>query len=223
MFSACIEQPLCDETSLSEPPPLPRRRYIDLPPSPGSAPSPPLAPTQHPVSSQPTTAVELHAALRSPDHTSTGAEQILRWDMRQPPSTVLLYVQPNLTSIQEILSAPATFPQLREITIICATLPWPVKVTSQHEGITVRHILEGIYEDLHIPVTSTELVAITASASYVFDALCAAHTERLQWTGTPAETQPGQIRRVDVLLKNYMFAGLRPTAHDTTFVLDVYT
>ena len=125
-----------------------------------------------------------------------------------------------------ILTSSATLPISRTISIICPALPWRLTVPAKREVweayVTVQEVLEALDQYLHTSVTTTELTSICAGQSQLLQSILSARTNRLLVSaGQAVPGGCGEVLRVDVLLGDTTFAGLKPLANNEHFILEL--
>ncbi|KAF9261662.1 hypothetical protein L218DRAFT_869390 [Marasmius fiardii PR-910] len=131
----------------------------------------------------------------------------LLWDLRDPPLSSARLIHPHNRSLRhEELSAPATQPPVTRLHILCGIFPhaWPIHVHNTH-GITIKDILEAVYNCLQTPYTSDEFNSLCQKQrSRITDVFRA----RVQSSYRPQQAWDGGMKRIDCLLQHTSFGGL---------------
>ncbi|KAG7094981.1 hypothetical protein E1B28_005778 [Marasmius oreades] len=131
----------------------------------------------------------------------------LFWDIRNPPLSSARCIYPHHHSLtHEEFSTPATQPPVTRLQISCGVFPhdWPIHVHNRH-GVTVKDVLEAIYNCLQTQYTSDEFNTLCQKQrSRIMDVFNA----RVQVSHHPRQTWDKGMKRIDCLLQHSFFGGL---------------
>jgi len=103
----------------------------------------------------------------------------------------------------------ATTPALQEMKITHSDLPWEVAVRSKDErGITIRDVLDAIYNELNIPVTEDEANKMRGQW------LVMRYRDRTSNAKRSGDRYAGLKRMHWMRLENHNLIGLEPHKND---------
>jgi len=115
----------------------------------------------------------------------------------------------------DMLAAPATSPPVQRMRLICRELPWRITVTN-HKGVTVRDILETLYNELNQPMTEGEWWI--AQDEERERTLAAYKTNCSDEMKDYKRKMDEGVKRIDWLGRKTMLAGVTRTPFDEPFI-----
>jgi hypothetical protein len=131
----------------------------------------------------------------------------LVWDLRDPPSTAAQLISSSLrqrltSSFKVLQSQLATTPPVNILYISCELLPWQI-IARNRQGVTVRDVLEAIYNVTHAPLTHDEWERLSVKQQ---DRIKRVFDVRWREAANPEQERKNGVRRVDCLLQVRTFA-----------------
>lgn len=142
-------------------------------------------------------------------HVRKGESCPLVWDLRDSPSTAAQLVQSTmkqkLTRFRHLQSQHATTPAVSALHIHCDFLPYRRISARNKQGVTVRDVLEAIYNAVRTPLALEEWEELSLKQK-----LRVKRVYDIRWRDAtiPEKERTDGVRWVDCLLQCTRFAGL---------------
>lgn len=176
---------------------------------PGPEYGPVLGPTEFAIVKPPK--LEIHDLLKPiPEDRETAASPYLVFDLLFPPNSIHLSNERPNKSWNKGRTAPATFPRLRVMRVVCRSLPWVIQISTDEDGgLTVYHIAEALYAHFKVNASQDE------DWNPLDQALKAEILATYKWNrstepGAPGGSLSEALLRGDFLMEKTLFAGLKP-------------
>lgn len=128
----------------------------------------------------------------------------IEWDVRYQPTRSAEIA--NMALLPSHLSQFATNPPIPKLHLVCDLLlpEWEI-VARNPTGVTVRDVLQAIYETLHRLLQIHEWEGLSLKQRNRIEDI---HRARCRASLYPEHTRLAGVRRADYLLSTTMFAGL---------------
>ena len=180
-------------------------------------PSPTFSSTSLPSSGGPRTPVSAAGSIISgnvlakihPLLAITQPSPMLKYDVSQPPATII----PNVAVPPHALNELATSPPIPSMVIRCSHLPWTITIVPTNtKYVTVRDVFDGIYRSLRLAVLEAEFQCLpSAVARYSVNNAYTRRYKRLVDPKAHELEKTKGLKRVDFLGERTRFTGLSST------------
>ncbi|KAG8929193.1 hypothetical protein FRC03_006350 [Tulasnella sp. 419] len=163
----------------------------------------------------------LHYLLAPPEVTGGTAGTHLLWDVRYKPDKCFISTDPPMKPSDEVLQRPATEPPVAKMRLISRDIPWMI-IIKNPTGVTVRDVLEHLYQGLQVPFTEGEWwIAAPEERDKALQTY--QHNTSGDIAAEQGRTAEGGIKRVDWLGDNTILVGISKTARDEAFLQERVT